>query len=165
MNLARGTNPLQEAEAIRELWDAYLGEGVPEEDILGSIGKAFGISTAKLSQRLGLLALPPALVQGVAQGKLAAGVAGKIANLPPTLQAQLGRELEAKGKLTAQDVKAVRRVKQQAALAVLPESLFASLETPLERARVVIKGLLDEGLIAEDLTALVSELEFEREVI
>ncbi len=164
MNLGRSPNPMQEAEALEELVDACLAEGIPEVEVSSYIGKTLGINQAVIKQRLGLLRLPPALRQGVEAGKVAAGVAAKIANLPCTQQEQLVTELQEKGKLTGRDVKDVRRVKQAAVLAELPESLFPSLDNPKERARVVLKNLLEEGMTADELVATVQRLEAERAV-
>jgi len=161
MNLARGPNPLEEAEVFEELFHAYRAVGVPEEEVPSSIARKFGLPVAVVKQRLGLLALPPVLREGVREGKIAPGVAAKIANLPPKQQEQLAEELNEKGKLTEHDVKEVRRAKQEAVLAELPENLFAPLDDPRERARAVLKGFLDEGLLADELVAIVRSLQQE----
>lgn len=165
MNLARRPNPLQEAEAIESLWDDLRAQGFSTEDIPSFIAKTLGISASVVKQRRGLLTLPPALRQGVKEGKVARGVAGKIANLPPKEQQQLASELEGKGKLTEEDVKDVRRVKQQAVLAELPDHLFAPpLHDPHARAKVALRGFLEEGVEAEVIIELVLELSRERAV-
>lgn len=158
MNLSRSPNPMQEAEALKELSDACLAEGIPEMEIPSYIAKTLGINQAVIKQRLGLLLLPPALRQGVAAGKVAAGVVAKIANLPRTQQEQLVTELQEKGKLTGHDVKDVRRVKQEAMLAELPENLFAPLDDPKARARDVLIGFVAEGVTPDELIALVHEV-------
>ena len=164
MNLSRSPNPMQEAEAFEELSDACLAEGIPQVEVASYIAKTLGINQSVIKQRLGLLRLPPALRQGVEAGKVAAGVAAKIANLPRTQQEQLAGELQEKGKLTGHVVKDVRRVKQEAVLAELPESLFAPLDNPKERAREVLRDLLEEGVMADELVAIVQQLEDERSV-
>ena len=164
LNLSRSPNPLQEAEALEELSDACLAEGIPQVEVPSYIAKTLGIKQAVIKQRLGLLRLPPALRQGVEAGNVAAGVAAKIANLPRTQQEQLAGELQEKGSLTGHDVKDVRRVKQEAVLAELPESLFAPLDDPEARARTVLKDLLEEGVTADELVAIVQRLEDERSV-
>ena len=165
LNLGRCPNPVQEAEALKALADACLAEGVPEAEVPSYIGKTLGLNQAVIKQRLGLLRLPPAVRQGVEAGKVAAGVAAKIANLPRTQQEQLVTQLQEKGKLTGHDVKDVRRVRQEVVLAELPESLFAPLDEPKERARAVLKDFLEEGVTADELVATVQRLEAERMVL
>ena len=148
LNLGRSYNPMQEAEALEELIDECLAEGIPRMDVNGYLSYTLGISASLIEQRLRLLRLPPALRQGVKNGKVAAGVAARIANLSGAQQEQLVRKLEAEGKLTGNMVKDVRRVKQEAALAELPESLFAPLDDPGERVKKVLGGFLDEGVAA-----------------
>jgi ParB-like chromosome segregation protein Spo0J len=158
MNLGRSPNPMQEADALQELVDACLAEGIPEVEVTSYIAKTLGLNPAVIRQRLGLLLLPPALRQGVEAGKVAAGVAAKIANLPRAQQGKLVKELQEKGKLTGHDVKDVRRVKQEAVLAGLPESLFAPLDDPKERARDVLKGFVAEGVTPAELVVIVHEV-------
>ncbi len=158
MNLNRSPNPMQEAEALKELSDACLAEGIAEVEVTSYIAKTLGLNPAVIRQRLGLLLLPPALRQGVEAGKVAAGVAAKLANLPRAQQEMLVTELREKGKLTGHDVKSVRRVKQEAVLAELPESLFALLDDPKERARDVLKGFVAEGVTPDELIALIHEV-------
>lgn len=164
MNLQRRANPMQEAAALELLLESLQGEGIPEAEVAGVISKTLGISVSVIRQRLGLLSLPVALRAGVETGKVARGVAAKIANLSPTLQAQLEEKLTEEGKLTAADVKAVRRVRQEETVAALPEGLFAPLETPFERARVAIENFLAEGVEATQLISLVEQLGAERQV-
>lgn len=164
MNLARRPNQMQEAAAIEQLYGDCRAEGLSEEEIGGFIAKTLGLSASVVKQRLGLLTLPPALRQGVLAGKVARGVAAKIANLPRVQQEQLVTELQEKGRLTGHDVKDVRRVKREAVLAELPDNLFAPLDDPKERARAVLKGFLDEGLTVGELKAAVEQLEDERRV-
>ncbi len=118
-----------------------------------------------VKQRLGLLTLPTVLGHGVKMGKVARGVAAKIANLPQAQQEQLTTTYLEKGKLTANDVQDVRRVKQEASLAELPENLFTAITNdPGKRARTLLKDFMDEGLSAERLVALVQEVSNERRV-
>lgn len=164
MNLARRPNQMQEAAAIEQLFDDLRTDGLSEVEIGGFIAKTLGISASVVRQRLNLLSLCPALRQGVETGKVAIGVAAKIANLPRAQQEQLVTELQERGKLTGHDVKDVRRVKQEAVLAELPESLFAPLDDLKERARVVLKDFLEEGVTADELVTIVQRLENERRV-
>ena len=164
-NLGRSPNPMQEAEAVQELSNAYVAAGVPEVEVIGTIARDLGISVNIIRQRTRLIELLPALQQGVRNGKVAAGVAAKIANLPRAQQAQLATDLETNGKLTANDVHDVRRVKQEASLAELPENLFAPIaDDPEVRAKVVLTDFMDEGLSAERLVSLVQEVSKERKV-
>ena len=158
LNLGRSPNPVQEAEAIREVFEAYRAEGVPEAEAPGAIARRFGVSPKIVGQRLRLLTLPPALRVGVAEGKVAAGVAAKIANLPAAQRDELVGELAEKGKLTARDVQRVRQAKQAAILSELPANLFAPPEGPRERARRALAGFLSEGVTADELAALVRDL-------
>jgi hypothetical protein len=164
MNLGRSPNPMQEAEALQELVDACLAEGIPKVEVTSYIAKTLGLNPAVIRQRLGLLGLPIVLRQGIEAGKVAAGVAAKIANLPRAHQEQLATELQEKGSLTGHDVKDVRRVQQEAVLAGLPESLFAPLDDPRERAKAVLKNFLEEGVTADELVAIVQRLEDRRRV-
>lgn len=164
MNLGRSPNPVQEAEAIAEFAEACVAEGIPSVEVTSYIANTLGLNQAVIKQRLGLLSLSPILRQGVESGKVAAGTAAKIANLPRVQQDQLETDFAEKGKLTGHDVKAVRRVKQEAALAELSESLFAPLDDPGERAKRVLGDFLDEGVTASELVAIVKQLEAERTV-
>jgi ParB-like chromosome segregation protein Spo0J len=164
MNLARRPNQMQEAAAIERLFDDCRADGLNEAEIGGFIAKTLGIPASVVRQRLNLLSLCPALRQGVEMGKVARGVAAKIANLPRAQQEQLVTELQERGKLTGHDVKEVRRVKQEAVLAELPDNLFAPLDDPKERARVMLKDFLDEGVRADELVAIIQQLESERTV-
>lgn len=157
-NLGRSPNPMQEAEALQELVDACLAEGIPQVEVPGYISRTLGFSTKVIMQRLGLLLLPSALRQGIEDGKVAAGVAGKIANLPRAQQEQLVEKLHEEGKLTGHAVKEVRKAKQEAVLAELPEGLFTPLDDPRERARVVLSDFMAEGLSTDELADLVREL-------
>ncbi len=85
-------------------------------------------------------------------------MAAKIANLPRAQQEQLVTELQEKGKLTGHDVKGVRRVRQEAVLDELPESLFAPLDDPKARARDVLNGFIAEGVTPDELIVLVHEV-------
>lgn len=165
LNLGRSPNPMHEAEALQEVIDACLADGIPQMEVRGYITRTLGISTSVINQRLGLLMLPAALRQGVKDGKIAAGVAAKIANLPRAQQQQLVEDLETRGKLTGSDVQDVRRVKQEAVLAELPENLFTPIpDDPRVRAKVVLSDLMGGGLSAAELVALVQEIEDERKV-
>jgi hypothetical protein len=164
LNLGRSPNPMHEAEALQEVIDACLAAGIPQLEVSGYITRTLGVSASIIKQRLGLLLLQPALRQGVKDGRVAAGVAAKIANLSFVQQEQLVWKLEAEGKLTSNMVKDVRRVKREATLAELPDNLFTPLDDPRERARAALKGFLDEGLTVGELKAAVEQLEDERRV-
>lgn len=164
LNLGRSPNPMHEAEALQEVIDACLAEGIPQLEVRGYLTRTLGVSASVINQHLGLLLLPAALRQGVKDGKVAAGVAARIANLTRVQQEQLVWKLEAEGKLTGNMVKDVRRVKREATLAELPDTLFAPLDDPRERARAALKGFLDEGLTVGELKAAVEQLEDERRV-
>jgi hypothetical protein len=164
LNLGRSPNPMHEAEALQEVIDACLAAGIPRLEVRGHITRTLGVSASVINQRLGLLLLPAALRQGVKDGKVAAGVAAKIANLTRVQQEQLVWKLEAEGKLTSNMVKDVRRVKREATLAELPDNLFAPPDNPKARARAALEGFLDEGLTAGELKAAVEQLEDERRV-
>ena len=164
LNLGRSPNPVQEAEAIAELAEACVAEGIPRVEVTSYIANTLGLNQAVIKQRLGLLSLSPILRQGVESGKVAAGTASKIANLPRAQQDQLETDFAEKGKLTGNMVKDVRRVKQEAALAELPENLFAPLDDPGERVKRVLGDFLDEGVTAAELVAIVKRLEVERTV-
>ena len=164
-NLGRSSNPMQEAEAMQELVDACLAEGIPREEVPGYISRTLGFSTKVITQRLGLLGLPPALRQGIVDGKVAVGVAAKVANLPRAQQDQLVEKLREEGKLTGHAVRDVRRVKQEAVLAALPESLFAAVsDDPKERARDALRGFVGEGVTPAELINLVHEVSKTRSI-
>lgn len=74
-NTARSSNPVQEARA----WHAVLQEGVYAD--VNALARDFGVPVATVKQRLRLMKLPAAVLDGIQGRKIAEGTAEKIANL------------------------------------------------------------------------------------
>lgn len=153
MNLARRPNAAHEAEALETLYHALRDSGMSSVDVPTYLTKTLGLSASVVKQRLKLLSLPDELRDGLTSGKVSRGVAGKIANLSPSLQERLVDVFREKGKLTDDDVKEVRRARQESAVASLPDALFEAPPEPTVDDRV------------EDVLGELSEHYGKREVV
>lgn len=159
MNLSRKPNVMQEAKALGEIASTARKQGIPKDEVPAYISRTLGLPRALVTQRLHLLSLPKPIQQGVSKGKIAAGVANKIARLPVAQQTTLTERYAKRGRLTAGDVKDARRAKQEATMSALPEQLFTPPENDLNaRARSLITQLLDEGLETKQLMQIVHNL-------
>jgi ParB-like chromosome segregation protein Spo0J len=159
-NLSRRANPAHESEALQRLYDAYRQEGLSAEEAPKAIAAALGISLGVVKQRLKLNSLPIELRQAVAEGKVAASVAGSIANLSQDQQRVLAESFIQTGKLSATDVAEVRRVEREEQLAGLGEALLAldGRPEPVEVFKQAIRQALSAGLEPDELLAVVGEM-------
>jgi hypothetical protein len=158
-NLSRRANPAHESEALQRLYNAYRQEGLSAEVAPKAIAGALGISLGLVKQRLKLNSLPIELRQAVAEGKVAATVAGSAVNLSQEQQSALAERFLQTGKLSATDVAEVRRVEREERLAELGEALLAldGRPEPVELFKQAIRQALSAGLAPEELLAAVRE--------
>ena len=157
-NILRRENPLHEAKEIRSVFEACRTAGMPHADIKPYL-TGMGFPAAVIDARLKLLTLPPDIQHAVAAGKVKPSVAAKIANRSLHEQQQISEVLADKGKLTAQDVSAVRRATVQMRLERLPDALFELPDNhPACRARKMLEALVAEGFSKPQLLALVQNL-------
>ncbi|MGL4640896.1 MAG: hypothetical protein ACRCVX_14325 [Shewanella sp.] len=136
MNLNRRFNEVQEALALKRVFDKCLETGMNQADITPYISKSSGIPLATLEQRLSLFELPQELQSAVIQGLVSAKLVTKIVNLSQPQQQDLIAVYQREGKLTGQDISEVRTVKTQAAVEALPFELFGDDSQPREVNRV-----------------------------
>ena len=116
-NTLRSRNLASQLEAIERLRER--GHSDTE------IARASGMSKRELLGRMvPLLQLHPKLREALDQGEMAPGTAMKAAKLPGGYQEKLVERLEAGAKLTGQDVREVREVQSEDAVATLPAALF-----------------------------------------
>lgn len=116
LNGLRTANPVTEYEAIREL----IGAGHSESDIT----RLTGFPASRLRARMQLAKLEPALFDALARQAITPGIAEGAARLPVALQSELVATLEATGRLSAKDLRAVRQVALDSAVASLPIEAF-----------------------------------------
>ena len=146
MNLARRPNLAHEAAALDTLYVELTRTGMVEADITRYLSKTLGISATTVKQRLKLLELPHDLKQGVLSGQIKRGVAAKVANLTPGLQAKVNELYKETGNLSADDVHELRQASKQAVMEELPDALFDMPDTdPLMMFNANLKTLLEEG--------------------
>lgn len=117
-NEQRKRNPLAALDTIERLAE----QGATDEDICLAVGMPLG--TLQAQKRL--FRLIPPLRQAAREGKLLASGATEAARLPVEQQTQLVQVLEDEGQITVQAIRQVRRVRLEAAVQALPESLFAT---------------------------------------
>jgi len=148
LNNTRERNILAEEEAIDEL----LAKGATVQDV----AKMTGTTKAIVEKRLRLKKLSPEIRQMVKDGKVASGVAEQIVKLSPSEQAELVKgamadreygDPDAKDlKITADDVKAVRRaVAQQTALSIDPKVFESTYD--MASARVTFSEVRLESFV------------------
>lgn len=153
LNGLRTSNPVTEYEAIREL----VASGHSESDIT----RLTGFPASRLRARMQLARLLPALFDALTRQAITQGIAEGAARLPVALQSELVATLEATGKLTEKDIRAVRQVSCDGAVAELPIDVFeppqavpaAPMTSAVEPAagcsadwRDDVRGLLEEVL-------------------
>lgn len=106
LNTSRGPNPVQEARAWQDALASGVYPGVEE------LCRDLGVKVQTVRQRLRLIQLPEALLDGVLAGTISEGVAAKVANLDPLYrQRAVARyaKLAGAGKpFTEHDLKEVR---------------------------------------------------------
>lgn len=134
VNAVRGANPLSDALAIIDLANA----GYAERDI----ARATGLPVGTIRKRMKLAALNDEVFRAMREGKVAIGVAERIAGLPTDRQNDLAGLLEAKSRITGEDVDAASRVSVEAAVAALAPALFGEPELPRLSARDRLRASL-----------------------
>lgn len=151
-NAARRDNPIDEALKLKRV----LGTGIA----IGELASLIGVAKATLEQRVSLLELPQLLIDAAKEGVISASVALAITKLPEREQTQLEHALQQHGKLTANDVKTVRRVRKEETLAELEEALFSEhdIPSPLETFKTAVLTALSQGLEARELIEAVEEV-------
>jgi ParB/RepB/Spo0J family partition protein len=151
-NAARRDNPIDEALKLKRVLDTGIA--------VGELAALIGVSKATLEQRVHLLELPASLIEAAKNGVISASVALALTKLPQDEQAQLETVLRQHGKLTANDVKTVRRVRKEESLAELEEALFNEhdLPLPLETFRRAVLTALSHGLEVRELVEAVEEV-------
>lgn len=117
-NAHRAPNPITDLEAIETL----AREGYDRE----RIAHALRIPLNVLDARMVLGALSPAMRTAVANGRIAVGVAQRIARLPAARRAQLEECLAENGRVTGADVREVMQARTDEAIAAIPDSVFGS---------------------------------------
>jgi ParB-like chromosome segregation protein Spo0J len=158
LNGLRTANPVTEYEAIRELTRA----GHSESDIT----RLTGFPASRLRARMQLGRLEPALFDALRRQAITQGIAEGAARLPVALQSELVDTLEATGKLTAKDLRAVRQASLDTAVASLPIDIFEpapSVDVPVADVAGVatapadwrdsVRDLLEEALRIAPATA------------
>lgn len=147
LNGLRAANPVTEFCAIK----ALLAEGHSKADI----AKLTGFPPAKITKRLRLETLHADLFAALSEQRVSATVAEEAAKLPVGMQERLGARLVEQGRLSADNVREVRMVRREEAVAELPFEAFApeAAASPAWRdgARLSILQLVD--WIAEEAGA------------
>jgi ParB/RepB/Spo0J family partition protein len=115
-NTHRAPNPITDLEAIESL----AREGYDREHI----ANALRIPLNVLDARMVMAALSPAMRTAVANGRIAVGVAQRIARLDTRRRATLEEMLLATGRVTGPDVRAIMQARTEEAVAALPDSMF-----------------------------------------
>lgn len=124
MNLNRAPNPMEEAESLGRLRDKAVAAGIEAKEAAAFLAKQLGLSRAVVEQRLRLASLPAPVRRATHEGRVAATVASRIANLRESERAELIERLDDGGRLTALDVSEVRQSRHEASLGALPFALF-----------------------------------------
>lgn len=121
-NAQRSSNPIAEYEAIVEFINEAKAKGraVTESDI----HLATGMPVETIRKRMKLAKLPPSIIDGVGEGKVAIGVAQGIVKLPPSYQNKLASKLAEKGKLTGEDVNNLRKVEVRETAQTINDAIF-----------------------------------------
>ncbi|GGB70559.1 ParB/RepB/Spo0J family partition protein [Deinococcus soli (ex Cha et al. 2016)] len=160
-NTARSSNPVQEARA----WDAVMKAGVYAD--VNALARDFGVPVVTVKQRLKLMKLPPHLLDGILERKIAEGTAEKIANMDDTYRTRalvLYQEVTAKGeRFTDTHLKEVRARREGdltrtalSALSALPSAQPLLSLTPVEILAEEVRRLARERNV--DLQDLLAAL-------
>lgn len=129
-NASRSANPISDIEAIREINQRCRDLGQPMPTV-AELSKATGMAIPTLKKRLGLLQARDEIVEGVSAGKIAIGVAEKIAKLTDEQQYDLVCVLRDRGTVTSKDAYAVTRARREAALGQIDWGLLDDVSGPL----------------------------------
>ena len=169
LNYHRSSNPVSEAEAIKDLLDAQPGMTAAE------LAAHLHMKPNVVEARLALLALTPPLWNAFTAGQIAPGVAKQAASLSVAYQRKLETVLEDKGKVQGKDVRHVKERRMQGfvqdALPSIAGSGLEWLETApaapdapdLDKARATVEVMLevleDSGESGGDLTQLLHSID------
>jgi ParB/RepB/Spo0J family partition protein len=116
-NSLRQSNAIAEFEAIQTL--------MRRDATIEQIREATGLDDRQLAKRLLLLNLRPELKVALCKGSLAIGVAGAVAGMSEKDQKRLIAVLEETGRITYEDVAALKTARVKQAMAALPDAMFA----------------------------------------
>lgn len=148
-NLQRADlNPVEEAEAIRLLMDAY---GMTQEEVAARVGK----SRPAVANALRMLALTPEVLEMVRDGRLSSGHGRAILTAgEASLQLKLAQEVLQKGLSVRQTEKLAQQYKEgknaEATKRIERDAELVSAENTLRRAlgtKVALSGTLERGRI------------------
>lgn len=119
-NAQRERNPVSEYKAVRSL----VSEGYTLEQISEAVGKTKG----EIEQLLKLAILPESVMTGVEQGNISLGTAKKLTGMPAAYVEKAAEIHSEAGKLTMQDLKAMRDTGKKAMTLTLPAQAFEKVE-------------------------------------
>lgn len=152
LNINRKPNPLQEARHLQNM----VGSGMLAEQIADTLG----IPLQTIKKRLRLLRLPDDITEALEAGKIAPGVAQRIANLSEPQVQKLQTILKEKGKLQGKDVRRVQEKAKVEQAKALGEQVAIGFQMPDVEAPT--SGDVLEAAIQEDpwavLEAVATEL-------
>lgn len=121
-NNQRSANPLAEVRAIMRLQKKRFS--------LSQIAEATGLSRVRVEERLRLNNVIKPLYDAMFKGEIAVSIGAAASRLPVAFQKQLATQLKRDGKLTQKDVKEVKEVRRDKAVAALPAAIFADPPKP-----------------------------------
>jgi ParB/RepB/Spo0J family partition protein len=115
-NNTRSANPLAEVRAIMRLQKKFS---------VSQIAQALHLSKVRVEERLRLNNVIKPLYDAMFKGQIAVSIGAAASRLPVSFQKQLAVTLKKEGKLTQRDVKEVKEVRRDKAVAALPKAIFA----------------------------------------
>lgn len=120
LNNQRSANPLAEVQSVMRLQRKGFG--------ISQIAEATHLSKVRIEERLRLNNLIKPLYNAMFKGQIAVSIGAAASRLPSVYQKKLAALLAKKGTLQQKDVKDVKEVRRDAAIAALPAAIFA--DTP-----------------------------------
>jgi ParB/RepB/Spo0J family partition protein len=108
-----------------EAMERFLAAGRSEREV----ASATGLAPAAVRQRIRLLGLHPDLLAALVEGRLSGHAAKEAVKLPRPAQQRLAATLQQKGKLTVDDLAAVRRVGAADVARAVPFAQIVALAT------------------------------------
>lgn len=174
MNNQRSANPLAEVRAVMRLQKRFS---------VSQIAEVTGLSKVRVEERLRLNNVIKPLYNAMFKGEIAVSIGAAASRLPVVFQKQLAGKLKKEGKLTQRDVKEVKEVRRDKAVAALPKAIFADppkapavlngverdlLNTLTDYYRAVRNGAVKDSKVfnalASRIDALLAETEKKTEV-
>lgn len=155
-NAVRSDNPENELEAIEVLANAHYTDS--------QISQATGMTVATIRKRKRLLVLPEDVRAAIREGRLAIGVAEKLASLSPAIREKAIAFWREHGKLTLADLRELSQVDRQEAIAELDDDVFGDGDDDPDPAtifRLAINGAM-ATLSQRDLDAILAEYGYTR---